>query len=94
MRHIAILAHEKVPRDDEFKFRDRAKALVDKWHQILNANKPNGADAGANGTAKSDGGTDHQEVVIEGTAALDLNGKGDEGASARSLLSKMSLTLH
>ncbi|KAF8625302.1 hypothetical protein AX15_005435 [Amanita polypyramis BW_CC] len=42
MRHIAILPEEKVPRDAEFKFRDRAKALVDKWHQILNAGKPNG----------------------------------------------------
>ena len=47
MRHIAVLPAEKVPRDTEFNFRDRAKALVDKWHQILNANKPNGAEASA-----------------------------------------------
>ncbi|KAF8840708.1 hypothetical protein BDN67DRAFT_607663 [Paxillus ammoniavirescens] len=40
MRHIAALSPEKVPRDDEFKFRVRAKALVDKWHAILGANKP------------------------------------------------------
>ena len=55
MRHIAILSEEKVPRDAEFRFRDRAKALVDKWHQILNAGKPNGDSATAptsNGTGE------------------------------------------
>ncbi|KAK7453182.1 hypothetical protein VKT23_011863 [Stygiomarasmius scandens] len=35
MRHITALDVEKVPKDDEFKFRERAKVLVDKWHQIL-----------------------------------------------------------
>ncbi|KAH7888919.1 hypothetical protein F5I97DRAFT_1804357 [Phlebopus sp. FC_14] len=55
MRHIAALPQEKVPRDEEFRFRVRAKALVDKWHAILGANKtteqggetapPNGAPA-------------------------------------------------
>jgi len=39
---------DKVPRDDEFHFRSRAKALVDKWHVILTANKEAGS--GANGT--------------------------------------------
>ena len=39
MRHINALSAEKVPRDDEFKFRARAKALVDKWHDILSASK-------------------------------------------------------
>ena len=54
MRHIAVLPDEKVPRDGEFKFRDRAKALVDKWHQILNANKSNGAEAATNGAIKGE----------------------------------------
>ncbi|KAI0929805.1 hypothetical protein AcV5_006673 [Taiwanofungus camphoratus] len=58
MRHIHALTPDKVPRDEEFKFRERAKALVDKWHDILNANKPNGATtdgakATANGTSPS-----------------------------------------
>jgi hypothetical protein len=77
MRHITALTPDKVPRDDEFKFRERAKALVEKWHQIL---KPNG-ESGTNGTAKSDGGMDHQEAVTVGTAALNLNGKAIEGES-------------
>lgn len=42
MRHIHALAPEKVPRDDEYKFRERAKALVDKWHDVLSASKANG----------------------------------------------------
>jgi hypothetical protein len=47
MRHIHLLEPSKVPREDEFKFRDRAKALMDKWHGILNANKATDGDAAA-----------------------------------------------
>ena len=36
IRHISVLPANKVPRDAEFRFRKRAKALVDKWHQLLN----------------------------------------------------------
>ena len=54
MRHIHVLPDEKVPRDDEFKFRERAKVLVDKWHDIA---KTNGASDSAkpatNGTRKA-----------------------------------------
>ena len=35
MRHIAALPDAKAPRDGEFKFRERADALVKKWHQIF-----------------------------------------------------------
>lgn len=50
MRHINALSKDKVPRDDEFHFKDRAKALVDRWHEVLNDNKGNSK---ANGTAES-----------------------------------------
>ena len=74
MRHITVLTDDKVPRDDEFKFRERAKALVDQWHQVLNANKSNGTDASANGrTSKED-----DAAVVKGAAAIDLNGQGNE----------------
>ncbi|KXN91181.1 PWWP domain-containing protein 1 [Leucoagaricus sp. SymC.cos] len=49
MRHIAVLDDDKVPRNDEYNFKNRADALVKKWQQILNANKPNGA--ASSGTA-------------------------------------------
>lgn len=70
MRHINLLEPSKVPRDDEFKFRDRAKALVDKWHEILNANK------GGDGKDKDKTG-DGEAGVTEGTANLTLGGEGD-----------------
>jgi hypothetical protein len=39
MRHIHALPAAKVPRDSEFAFRERAKSLVDKWHDIISASK-------------------------------------------------------
>ena len=45
MRHIAALSEDKVPRNVEYDFLARAQTLVDRWHEILNHNKPkNGAD--------------------------------------------------
>ncbi|KAJ7167101.1 hypothetical protein C8R46DRAFT_1096045 [Mycena filopes] len=35
MRHISLLPPADVPRDEEYRFRARAKALVDRWHTIL-----------------------------------------------------------
>lgn len=65
MRHIHVLPDEKVPRDDEFKFRERAKVLVDKWHDIA---KTNGASDSAkpatNGTRKA---ADAEEPAVNGT---------------------------
>jgi hypothetical protein len=81
MRHIAALPAEKVPRDDEFKFRDRAKVLVDKWRQILGANKPNGTDGAANGNVAGD----THEAVTQAIAAMDLNGK-PEGMQLRNMI--------
>ena len=85
MRHITVLTDDKVPRDDEFKFRDRAKALVDQWHQVLNANKSNGTDASANGKM----GKDDDAAVVKGAAAIDLNGQGNERMLPSSPLSDM-----
>ncbi|KIM45736.1 hypothetical protein M413DRAFT_66307 [Hebeloma cylindrosporum] len=82
MRHIASLTPEKAPpRENEFNFRKRAKALVDKWHQILNANKPaNGSPVSAaggqrNGNAEGDKEKTEDEVT-SATKNLDLNWKG------------------
>ena len=49
MRHIHLQPPDLVPRDEEFQFRSRAKALVDKWHVILSAYKEAGP--GSNGTS-------------------------------------------
>lgn len=89
MRHIAILEPEKVPRDAEFHFRERAKALVDKWHQILNANKPNGSENG--GPLISERRDEKDEGVTSATAALDLNGKTEGTRIFNSLIVSDSL---
>nr|GAT55581.1 predicted protein [Mycena chlorophos] len=42
MRHVHLLEPERVPRDAEFRFRDRAKVLVDRWTEMLNEDKGEG----------------------------------------------------
>ncbi|CAA7270272.1 unnamed protein product [Cyclocybe aegerita] len=104
MRHIAAQPEEKVPRDGDFKFRARAKALVDKWHQILNANKPaNGSPTSgqgqANGKTSEKGskgvrGDGVEEEVTQGTRNLDLNGNdaiGSPVGAADTTLGDLSL---
>jgi hypothetical protein len=81
MRHIAALDDGKIPGDDEFKFRIRAKNLVDKWHQILNANKPSTGSPAASTAGRADGKADKEntkdeDVVTNGTKNIDLNGTG------------------
>jgi hypothetical protein len=85
MRHIAVLTEDKVPRDDEFKFRLRAGALVERWHKILNANKgAGGGSTSAAPEAEADetgavNGARESAGVEDKTAAMDLNG-GDGAA--------------
>jgi hypothetical protein len=43
MKHVTALPDEKVPRDEEFKFRQRAAHLVEVWQGIVNASKADGA---------------------------------------------------
>jgi hypothetical protein len=46
MRHVTSKKDDEIPRDEEFKFKERAQSLVNKWSTILNASK------GANGSAE------------------------------------------
>ncbi|KAI0364417.1 Tudor/PWWP/MBT, partial [Pilatotrama ljubarskyi] len=75
MRHIHALSDDKVPRDDEFKFRERAKVLVDKWHDILKANGAPESKPATNGTRKAGEGED---------AAVDADAKGEAEPAAES----------
>ena len=65
MRHIQN--KENIPRDEEFKFRDRARALVEKWQQQIPASK-------ANGTAKEDATKD---IDARGEDAMDVDAPGE-----------------
>ncbi|KAJ6517310.1 hypothetical protein C8R47DRAFT_1086941 [Mycena vitilis] len=72
MRHIHLLEPGKVPRDDDFKFRDRAKALVDKWHAISNAKAADGEGAAAAAVEGTSG-----EVNAAGDVAAEGEGEGE-----------------
>jgi hypothetical protein len=81
MRHIAALDDGKIPRDDDFNFRIRAKNLVDKWHQILNANKPPTGSPAASTSGQANGKLDQEttknkdeDAVTKATKNIDLNG--------------------
>jgi hypothetical protein len=85
MRHIAILPDDKVPSDEKYRFRERAKALVDKWHDVLNAGK-----SGAAGEKEANGDVgpeekpkEEAEKVTEGTKNLDLNASPDANGDGR-----------
>ncbi len=98
MRHIHALPNERVPRDDEFKFRERAKILVDKWHETLKSNgssdaaKPatNGThkaadaeNAGVNGADSKENGTKAEaEDIAMQGEDAPANGVGDESLLA------------
>lgn len=85
MRHIYALSPEKVPRDEEFKFRERAKSLVDKWHEILSASKasegavrkpatngkPHAEDAGASVNGKDEANGKEEPEKKDDTAESD-----------------------
>ena len=65
MRHIQN--KENIPRDEEFKFRDRARALVEKWQQQIPASK-------TNGTTKEDSAKD---ADAKGEDAMDVDAPGE-----------------
>lgn len=73
MRHIHALPAEKVPRDEEFKFRERANVLVQKWHDIINANKTTSQPQQTNGDSGSNSGANTAPVSAKPSA----NGKSD-----------------
>ncbi|KAL0957086.1 hypothetical protein HGRIS_003182 [Hohenbuehelia grisea] len=82
MRHVTALEDKKVPRDSEFKFRDRAKALVEQWHTILHkASDDVNGDAKEKEKSSPPDGEGKTDAVADKTAALDLNGKSENGTS-------------
>ena len=46
-----ILKLESIPKDEEFKFKERSSELLGKWNKILEKDTPNQAPSQANGTA-------------------------------------------
>ena len=73
IRHITLQPPGRIPRDEEFAFRARARALVDKWHLIVrNAKKEEGS--GKNDTVPSEGDkADAMNGVVATPAALKIH---------------------
>ncbi|RPD58669.1 hypothetical protein L227DRAFT_504863 [Lentinus tigrinus ALCF2SS1-6] len=105
MRHIYILPDDRVPRDDEFKFRERAKVLVDKWHDIAKTNGASDfAKPATNGTRKAadaeDTGvngaeTEEHSIKPESDVKPDVIVKNDgaaNGAADESILADVTMS--
>ncbi|KAF8069854.1 hypothetical protein FPV67DRAFT_1753421 [Lyophyllum atratum] len=92
MRHITLLTEDRVPLDGEYRFRERARALVERWQLVLGAGR--GGEKGEKevngGGGKEEGkeegkdegaGTEAEEgangVSEEGKVGGDLNGHAD-----------------
>lgn len=77
-----IVGLDKIPLDETYHFRERAEALLVKWHSIEHSK--NGADGGEESPAKKEGGGG------EGTPAAPTNGEtaGANGNAASSNVDK------
>ena len=81
MRHIAAQDDGKVPRDTEFKFKDRAQALVNKWHQTISPAKANGTTNGA--VEEKSMEVDKDKAGSAEIKAADESAKTDAGADGK-----------
>ena len=66
MRHIAALTIDKVPRDDEFKFRERAQNLVNKWANKLAGSGEGKVGAGGGVNGHANGASEPMSAGAEG----------------------------
>ncbi|KDQ07165.1 hypothetical protein BOTBODRAFT_60143 [Botryobasidium botryosum FD-172 SS1] len=78
MRKIAALPVSAVPRDDEFKFRERAASLVTLWQGVV---YEKGDSAAVNGSGKKPDGQELSEKEKGGH----VNGKADSTANGESI---------
>ena len=78
MRHIAALK-EPIPRDEEFKFKDRAQTLVNKWQIIINSEKEKQATETPN--AEADGAPAQPPAEPSVHDGNKVNGKEENGTS-------------
>lgn len=71
-----ILKIEEIPKEAEFKFRERSTELLNKWNKILESDTPAPASAQTNGTSKEqvNGGSPKAD---DGTKTTGLDGADD-----------------
>ena len=88
MRHIHALAASKIPRNEEFHFRERAKVLVDKWGVLINppGGKTNGDKTetpATNGTTATNGKKAKEAAPAKEpeSMSIDQDAKGEDAKS-------------
>lgn len=75
----AILKLEEIPKEDEFKFKPRSQALLDKWNKLLAADAtPATAAAEMNGTSKGASKTNGAAEKSESAEPAKPNEEGKE----------------
>ncbi|KFY08748.1 hypothetical protein V492_05952 [Pseudogymnoascus sp. VKM F-4246] len=74
-----ILKLEEIPKEAEFKFRDRSTDLLTKWNKILESDTPAPASAQTNGTSKEQVNGDSAKAD-DATATTGLDGADDTPA--------------
>ena len=75
----AILKLPSIPRETEFKFKDRSQSLLDKWNKLL-ADEPAPAN-GVNGKSAEPDAPKEEPKETEKTNGTKANGMSEEGAS-------------
>lgn len=77
-----IVGLDKIPLDETYHFRERAEALLHKWHSIEQSK--NGADGSAESPAKKEEGASSTAPVTSEAAAAPTNGEsaGANGSAA------------
>lgn len=81
MRHIHALPASKIPRNDDFHFRERAKVLVDKWGVLINGPGGKASSEKPNGAA-TNGKKEESSPKVEEPAAMDQDAKDEDAKSA------------
>ena len=71
-----ILKLEEIPKDAEFKFRERSTELLAKWNKILESETPAPASAQTNGTSKEQVNGDSAKAE-DATTTTGLDGADD-----------------
>ncbi|KAJ4491014.1 hypothetical protein J3R30DRAFT_3277408 [Lentinula aciculospora] len=89
MRHITALSDDRVPMDSQYKFRDRAKVLVERWQHIINASrvdgkelsKPPAKDSGFGLKNSATNGMESKNSFGEASQSPDVNNGANENVN-------------
>lgn len=82
----AILKLDEIPKEDEFKFKPRSQALLEKWNKILDgaaASDAKTGEAAANGEEKEEAVAKTNEPEVKADTAAPVEEKTNETEAAK-----------